>query len=179
MLGGHFFTSSRVGIFIFALRSTGPGLGCHFAEHAFVSSLRTPLVSPFLAPPQQCAAAAPNITYINVLAIVVPELKFRNARRHRLRKPSGRPALRLPTRCCVCGRCWRFLERKMIWGDQIHAANSFLIRKTVPTPVLRSLAIRRTPRLAAKALLMATSTRRRANNRAFPPSSASRPNSTA
>ena len=39
----------------------------------------------------------------------------------------------------------------------------------------RSLAIRRTPRLAAKALLMATSTRRRANNRAFPPSSASRP----
>ncbi len=34
--------------------------------------------------------------------------------------------------------------------------NSFLIRKTVPTPVFRSLAIRRNPRLAAKALLMAT-----------------------
>jgi hypothetical protein len=31
-----------------------------------------------------------------------------------------------------------------------------LIRKTVPTPVLRSRAIRRTPRFAAKALLMAT-----------------------
>jgi hypothetical protein len=37
----------------------------------------------------------------------------------------------------------------------VHAANSFLIRKTVPTPVFRSLAIRRTPRLAANAFLMA------------------------
>ena len=45
------------------------------------------------------------------------------------------------------------LERPTLIG--FHATNSFLIRKTVPTPVFRSLAIRRTPRLAAKALLMA------------------------
>src|SRR6516165_10109216 len=37
----------------------------------------------------------------------------------------------------------------------IHAASSLLMRKTVPTPVFRSRAIRCTPRLAAKALLIA------------------------
>ena len=42
---------------------------------------------------------------------------------------------------------------------QTHAANSRLIRKTVPTPVFRSLAIRRTPCLDASARLMAVTHR--------------------
>jgi hypothetical protein len=46
------------------------------------------------------------------------------------------------------------LHPKPCASRQIYAANSFLMRNTVPTPVFRSLAIRRTPCFAARALLI-------------------------